>query len=380
VNNELTKKTREADIILEFLEPDQDIIDKGWERQKSIWEDEEPDYLPIVISGKVPERQNFPRYNLKEQFYNKDKMFIENLWQLIAQSRGNSDAQLSMRVNFGTGFIPSIFGLEQIVFEDKMPWLGRHLSKEEVTNFEFPEDIKDRGLMPMAIEYIEYFKEEMENKAHIFLPDTQGPFDIAHLLRGEEIFTDIYDDPDFVHRLMKLSTKAYIGVTEILKKAIGEEFDKGYHNALYMGKGGVRICEDSVTLLSPELIKEFVLPYTKEALKPFGGGWIHWCGNGNHILDLFLELEEVKGFNFGNPEMYDYNEVMRKVIEKKKFYFGGWPKNENENMKEYFKRILKPLNNRKAGLIFVPWVEDIEEPDGVIELWHSLQDYNSLQF
>lgn len=363
--------------VLKLLRADLRILEKGKERHSKIWRNEDPDFLPIILSaGSLPERQNFPRYNMKEQFYDKEKMLIEHLWVLIVQCRANSDGQLSVRANLGTGFIPSIFGLNVSIFEDKMPWIEKHLTKEEIINFEFPRDIKNCGLIPRALEYIEYFKEKIEGKIPVYLSDTQGPFDIAHLVRGEDIFTDIYDDPKFVHRLMELSTMAYIKVTKVLKEAVGEELNRGYHGQMYMGNGGVRVCEDSTTLLSPSLVKEFVIPYTKKALEPFGGGWIHFCGNGNHMLDLFLELEDVKGVNFGNPEMHNYDQVMEKLLDRGKFYYGGWPKSNAEGVRDYFKRILKPLKGIRKSLIFTPCggkEEDWHNPDNVITLWHSLQ-------
>ena len=361
--------------ILELLKPDEKVIAKGKERQNAIWQNKKSDYIPILVGGKVQERDKYPCYNLKEQFFDKEKMLAEQLWRVIAQARGRSDAQLCLRANFGTGFVATIFGLNQTIFEDKMPWLKRHLSREQILNFKFPEDITKIGLIARAIEYINFFKESLGDKAHVYLCDTQGPFSIAHLVRGDDIFTDIYDTPDFVHHLLQLSTQAYIKTTRVMKAIIGEELDSGYHSVnLYMGRGGVRICEDTATLLSPVSIKEFVIPYLKEALQPFGGGWVHFCGKNYHLLDLIIDVEEVRGINLGNPEMYDYEEVMTKLLVRAKFYYGGWPKKESENLREYFERILKPVKNIRKGLIFTPTGgngEDWQDPTLVIDLWRS---------
>ncbi len=45
-----------------------------------------------------------------------------------------------------------------------------------------------------------------------------------------------------------------------------------------MRNGGIRISEDSATLISPKQIDEFVIPYDQKALEAFGGGFIHFCG------------------------------------------------------------------------------------------------------
>lgn len=359
-----------------LLAPDEQLINQGKERQKAMWHNKKADYIPILISGKLPERDKYPTYNMKEQFFDKEKMWVEQLWSLIAQARGQSDAQLCLRANLGVGLVPTIFGLEQLVFADKMPWLKGHLSKEELVNFEFPDDVSQAGLMPRAIEYINFFREKLSGRAHVFVSDTQGPFDIAHLVRGDEIFTDFYDDPDFVHHLLRLATRAYIECTKAMKAASGEELSSGYHSSnLYMGRGGVRVCEDTSTLLSPSCLREFVVPYLQEALQPFGGGWVHFCGHNPHLLDLVIDTDGVRGINLGNPERYDYEKVMMKLLARGKFYYGGWPKSKEESWREHFERMLHPLKEVGKGLIFVPSGGDEEEgpePGRLLDLWRSL--------
>lgn len=375
----------ELEYVLDLLQPDLERIEIGRKRQACVWRNEEPDYIPVIPPTiDVPEKKDFPSYNLKEQFYDPDKMLVMHLWELIGRARMPGDSQLSMRANLGTGFIPTIFGLNQLVFENMMPWLKEHLSKEAILAIQ-PEDItedfvKTKGLVPVAIEYINYFKEKLNGKAHVYLSDTQGPLDIAHLIYGDAFFTDIYDDPEFIHHLLRLTTNAYISVSKVLKEAIGEPLDSGYHTVLYMENGGVRCCEDTTTLLSPKTFKNFAEPYISSALSPFGGGWVHFCGSGHQFLEDLLAMPGVKGINFGNPERYDYYSTMNLILDYKKFYFGNFPRKEEESLEDYFRRILRPFSERKTrkGLIFMLSDSDLpewdESPEKVLDLWYSLQD------
>ena len=375
----------ELEEIIDFINPDEKLLRKGRERQSAVWKGIEPDYLPLILQEtEAPELNNFVHYTLKDQFFNKEKMILEQLKGLVGFAKAGGDAQFSIRANLGVGVVPSIFGLKPIFTQDdQMPWFVRMdpfgkgtLSKEEVQNLDIPGDIRNRGLIPTAIEYIEYFKSKIKNGVNIYCFDTQGPFDIAHLIRGPQIYTDLYDDPEFVHRLMDISTRVYIETTKIFKEAAGEPLCSGYHGSLclYMDGGGVRLCDDSSTNLSPHLFREFSLPYIKRALSPFGGGWVHFCGNSNHLLDMYLEVEEIKGLNFGNPEKYDYESIMTKMISKGKFYLGVWPGKKGESLKEYFQRILAPLKGRKCGLILQFSREKNELPcSEIIDLWYSLQ-------
>jgi uroporphyrinogen-III decarboxylase len=361
-----------VDIILN--EADFNAIEKGKERQSAIWENREPDYLPLILSDwDTPELKGFKHWTLKEQFYDKEKMLLEQLKGLVGIAKTHSDAQLSIRVNMGVGIIPSVFGLQPVFpQDDQMPWFVGNLSKEEILRLGMPSDIRERGLMPFVIEYLQYFKSVLPEGIHIYCFDTQGPFDIAHLIRGHQIYFDLYDDPEFAHYLLDISTQLYIEATKIFKEIVGEPLDSGYHGTLYMSGGGVRLCDDSSVNLSPSLFREFSLPYIKRALAPFGGGWVHFCGDGNHLLDMYLELEEVKGLNFGNPEKYDYERTIEKITSKGKFYVGYIPRKDGESLRDYFERILSPLKSRK-GLILQMNRGEEGVPE-TLDLWRSLQD------
>ena len=120
----------------------------------------------------------------------------------------------------------------------------------------------------------------------------------------------------------------------------------------------------------------FVKPFIVEALKPFGGGVIHFCGKADFLLDAYLSLPEAKGINLGQPELYDYQSTIKKFITAGKVFVGScWPKGKNESVKDYFSRVLSPLQNEKRGLIFQPAGDgEWSEPDELFNLWHSLQD------
>ncbi|NOZ20249.1 MAG: hypothetical protein GXP25_04085, partial [Planctomycetes bacterium] len=341
-----------VDEILALLEPDPDRLAQGRERQARVWRNEAPDAVPVISGGgAVPEKEKYPHYTKAEQFDDKEKMLVEHLWGVISLARGSSDAQLAIRPNLGVGFIPSLFGMEtKFVQEDQMPWIIGHLSKEELAEAEVP-DVRNAGLMPKCLEMIAYFKEKLDGKAHVYLADTQGPFDIAHLIRGHDIYTDIYDDPDFVHHLLALCTETYIEVSKVMKEAIGEPLDSGYHATGYMGNGGVRLCDDSAINVSGDTYREFIQPYVQRALEPFGGGWYHFCGRGHQILDAIIETDGVRGINFGNPEMYDYADILSRVRARGKFYKGAIPPEPDETLDAYANRISGYLDGDPRSLI-----------------------------
>lgn len=183
----------------------------------------------------------------------------------------------------------------------------------------------------------------------VYTCDTQGPFDIACLALGHDIFYEVYDDPDFVHHLMRQATHAYQAVTRVCKTLQGESETSGNAAGLWLKRGGVRVCDDSGILLARDSFAEFVLPYLKQALDAFDGGWLHYCGGvpeggraeGIHLHDLYFQIPTLRGINFTTGK--DWEAEIRKCHAHCVTYVGWLPRRDDESLDAYFTRL--------AGLI-----------------------------
>jgi len=346
---------REIKKLLKIVEEKKRIDPQGKDRIADILENREVDVLPLIFWR--PQNTSVPgkTYNMEEQFYDKEKMLYGHLEEIVDCAQNAFDAPICIRPNFGTIFIPAMFGLKYKVPKDTFPWITSHLTKDEIRKFKIPY-LSEVDMMKKAIEYLQFFKEELPEWIHVYLPDTLGPFEIAHSVYGDNIFYEIYDDPNFIHYLLDLCTELYIQVTDKLKKIIGEERESCYHGhalvrGIYMRNGGTRISEDSATLLSPEHIDEFVIPYDRRALEVFGGGFVHYCGKHDYLLESYLQLEKVRAVNLGNPEMYEFDSTMQKFLNYEKCYFGLWPKEDEETLEEYIYRMKQATGGGRGDLI-----------------------------
>jgi len=361
--------------LLARFQPDVEVIERGRQRQAAVWHGRKPDSLPILVSGQLPaDLKKLPRYNLKECWYDREKMLWNALLDMIAMCEAKSDGCPSMRANLGCGVMATVFGCRQLVFEDKMPWIHEHLSREAIDAADISA-AETKGDVPRVLDYMTFFRDRLGDKAHVYCADVQGPFDIAHLVYGDAIFTDMYDAPAFVHRLLDKCTNVYIAVTQAMKSVNGEAADQAYHyNGLYVERAGTRTSEDTTTLISPAQVREFALPYTVRAFAPFRGGYVHYCGNGENLRHLFMAEPTVRGFNFGNPEMHDMPKVVGEIIASGRVYYGGWPRQPEEGVRQYFRRVLKSLEGVRTGFIFTPTLRP-EDGDRrrIVQLWRELQ-------
>ena len=63
------------------------------------------------------------------------------------------------------------------------------------------------------------------------------------------------------------------------------------------GFGGVCISDDDCGLMSPQMYREFVVPYNSRVFRAFGGGTLHFCGSAEHQIENFPATEGLTGIN-----------------------------------------------------------------------------------
>ena len=269
----------------------------------------EVERLPAIDPSPVQGWQTFP---YSEAFHDPEKMLINELAGVYVGAKLKDDRSYTIRANYGVGGVASLFGCKTFLTMNNMPWCEPLTEHELLEALDRETDI-NAGLGGRVFEteriYIDVLSEypNIHEAVRIYVSDTQGPFDIAHLVIGHRIYTEIYDNPELVHRVLDKVTDAYIRYTKVQKEIIGEGNDRHCHSQATI-PGGVRICEDSPTNLSPASYLEFCRPYNERVLAEFGG-WIHYCGNGRQIFPHVISTPGLTGINFGNPEMQDLSAV-----------------------------------------------------------------------
>jgi len=361
--------------LLNKIKISEEALMKAEERLIAVWNYEEPDSLPIIIDVPIP--KDWPIFSYEEEFYDVRKMLINQLAQVYVHSKIKDDAMLTIRPNYGVGIIPSAFGCKVIVKGDNMPWTMPIIKEiEEVYEIELP-DMRTSGLCGKVLEAIEFYKNILKDAGlsryiHIYLADTQGPLDIAFILRGVRFYKDVFVHKREVRRLLKIATDAYIEFSKIMKDEIGEPYDEGYHMMIKMCKGGVRICEDVAVNLSPQAYLEFSKKYNEVAFKPFNGGYIHFCGKGHHILEYVVKTKGIRGLNLGNPEYYKLEELMN-LLSKNKVCLIGWPIvwRSETGFVDTIKSLLRRLNIR-TGIIFRVSAPDMDSARKILRKWREI--------
>ena len=329
---------------------------------------------PLLLSSDVPEQfSQLVPFTYREIHYDPEKMLFNGLLTALASQAGGREAVPSVRANMGVGIVPALFGLVQTLFDDKMPWLLEHLPPEQIREMG-PDDIEITPEFRCALDHMEYIAEQLEGTGvRVYPLDIQGAFDTAHLVMGDEIFYQLFDDPGLVHHLLDLCCHAIgIAFSECLKRIPGSGETVAHYSYLAMPRalGGIKLSEDTSTLLSPSAIDEFVKPYMRRALKSAGGGYIHYCGRNDALLRAVLEEPYCRGINFGNPEKHDMEQVLSQCAAARTIYIGSLPGLPGCDTAGYLRRVTRAASGEGACFLML----DRYVPEGDREEWSRAWD------
>jgi uroporphyrinogen-III decarboxylase len=126
----------------------------------------------------------------------------------------------------------------------------------------------------------------------------------------------MYDEPELVHDAMSLISETY---TKFMNEwyALHPASDvMNTHWGAFYHRGKIVLRSDSAMNLSPELYSEFSLPYDKLLLDRFDGGVVHFCGRGDHYIDLLCAEKGVTGINLSQPEYNDMEKIYANTLDK----------------------------------------------------------------
>ena len=272
---------------------------------------EEVEELPYVWSDLPPIADtDWPTYEYNDTFVDPAKMLLSQLSAPFFHYQARDYHPLNIRANYGTVILPSILGAEYQLTETSLPW-AHHLPNRAAIRQLVARGVPDvdSGLGGTCFETAQYYVEalapypHLSREVHIYHPDLQGPFDVAHLLWGPDIFYALYDCPALVHELLELVAETYIRWLREWKARMGEENGFTAHWSILM-RGGAMIRDDTPVMLSPKQYETFVRPYDQRLLDAFGG-CIHFCGRGDHFVSSMVASEHLYGLHVSQPELND---------------------------------------------------------------------------
>ena len=127
-----------------------------------------------------------------------------------------------------------------------------------------------------------------------------GPHMIAVDLAGENVYAWMLEYPEMCHKLLDKITKGII------------QAESHFRRIDPRPRGVFGLAEDSIQICSPQMYRDFCVPYDDQLFDQFGvglpnGRGMHMCGDSSHLLESLVEDGRISSFNlFGDkvpPEL-----------------------------------------------------------------------------
>jgi len=302
----------------------ENALEEEWRRFTfGTWD--EPVFAP-ARPRPAPPGIEWPSVTVNKAMDDFDAMALQQLRMCSQVLADGGGALLSVRCNYGTGILPSVFGAELFVMDEELntlpttrPLAGGADAMRRLLDRGMP-DIR-AGLGARTFEMAERFRKIMApypktlRYVHIYHPDVQGPMDVCELLWGSGLFIDVADYPALVKDVLELITAAYIAFMREWEKIVPFEGDATVHWGM-MHRGRVMLRDDSAMNFSPEMYREFIQPYDQRVLDAFMGGAIHFCGRGDHYIADMCSSRGVYAIAMSQPHLNDMDRIYRSTIER----------------------------------------------------------------
>ncbi len=280
----------------------------------------------FLANRSVKTKANYicPEVNINDALIDYEMMLVHQM-QDVSHALA-ADNILTVRTNYGTGIMSSLFGAEVFTMPREINTLPTTKPMGELEKMEalLEKGIPDlmNGFGRNVFEMGEYFAEVFEKYPNIqkyvsvYHPDTQGPVDILELLWGSDMFYNLYDEPEVVHDMLKLVSDTYIQFMETWYRLYPQKKDWANHWNSMAHLGTIVLRNDSAMNLSPEMYEEFAKPYDEMLLNHFGGGVIHFCGRGDHYIEKMSQIEKLYGINISQPHLNDMEVIYKNTVDK----------------------------------------------------------------
>jgi uroporphyrinogen-III decarboxylase len=307
-------------------------VQKHNDEVKRVWESfnagkpvRVPMTLGICIRYYMPIKEANPNGIWYEEYTNDPDKMLELQLSTQKWARENINYCFDAEVGMEPEFWPVHVDFQNFY---EAAWLGAplHFIKGQVPDVrpiitdDNKNEILDKGIpdplngpcMSKVKEYLEHWNQKLESFDFLGRPVkvvgmsglcTDGPLTIATQLRGGELYTDFYADPEYVHKLLDFVTEAAIVRIDAWKGYLGEDFPKNWWDPPN-AEGTWGLGDDSIELISEEQYEEFVLPVHRKLFDKYGWNgpnFIHLCGNAQRHFTKIRDELKVKTFDTGFP-------------------------------------------------------------------------------
>jgi len=148
----------------------------------------------------------------------------------------------------------------------------------------------------MVLDGIKHCREKWGGLMAARLRGADGPLDIANIVRGNELFMDVYDHPEELHRLMSFCVDA-VRFTMERQKREATHLEGGVVSGFEIWLPEPccgHLSDDATCMMSVESYEEFGLPYMRRLCESYENVMLHTHSLGKKNLPQFASIPQIK--------------------------------------------------------------------------------------
>ena len=233
-------------------------------------------------------------------FYDKCRNYKESLalqlGALQESMKYKGDIANFLEPWYGIGYIASSFGSEYNWSKGQSPSVHPpfHSVKEIIDSNCTP--IAQTAIGKHILEMEEYFLDKTKGMLPISFCDVQSPLNmLSYLLPINELFMEIYDEPDTVIEAANLTAGLLIDFLKKQQELIGDCLVRPGHGfASSRVFNGVGMSDDNSIMLQPDDYINLFQPSDEIIGDVFGGTVYHSCGNWENKIEMVKNFRNIK--------------------------------------------------------------------------------------
>lgn len=299
-----------------------------------------------------PHTYEYPYQNILDR----DRARAAFFAHLEAQSRVGEDYLPAFNCIIGTCALASAFGGEYRQEENGLFWIKPIIEKpEDVYRIACPSPLG--GLVGKAVDIYHHVLDGINGYIPPRVPDMQGPLNTASMLwRQEDFILAMYDHPAEVHHLLSVVTDYMISVYRHFLDTYKDTRAVSWPFIYMPHELGVGMTEDLTGLLSPDLYREFGLPYVNRVSRAFGGIYIHCCGRFKAHWPVYKDIENLRGLDTMHPYTHpaEVTEAFPDIVHTSGLDYAESVRNWKGKAPDAFTRFLLSSSPPSVRKIFFP--------------------------
>lgn len=236
------------------------------------------------------------RYSEQEKLADFDKMMEDSVNWANALATCDQDWPPFINTFCTVAMVPEAFGCKVGFAEGGVAWASPVIGDLSLVSSLKPLKPSDSPMIKRMADWIDLAQRKLGSEVPIWIADIQSPFSVAaQIVDHEELLMGCYTDPEAVHQLCRMITDYSIEMMQQHLALIDHACFPGRNFPSISTDIGICIADDTpLVMLSPEMYREFALPYNAELGAAFGGIHFHSCGDYRNNLPNLLATPGIR--------------------------------------------------------------------------------------